>query len=126
MMQLAEYVAAALLMIGGAFGLTGSFGLLKLRHTMQRLHAPTKATTVGLGGVLLASMVASFVSARVFSWHEALITLFLLLTAPITANLIAKAQMHRHIPEADIPSAGGGRRWATYDDDTPPEKSPDL
>ena len=44
-------------MISGVFGLVGSYGLLKLRDPMQRLHAPTKATTVGVGAVLIASVL---------------------------------------------------------------------
>jgi multicomponent K+:H+ antiporter subunit G len=117
MTDLAEYTAATLLVVAGVFGLTGSFGLLKLRDTMQRLHAPTKATTVGVGAALIASMVvAIFIEGRL-SWHELLITLFLLLTAPITANFLAKAHMHRHVPEPDLPQTGVSREWATYEDD---------
>jgi multicomponent K+:H+ antiporter subunit G len=117
MTAIAEYVAAAMLVISGLFGLIGSFGLLKLRDTMQRLHAPTKATTVGVGAALVASMIAATFIHGSFSWHELLITLFLLLTAPITANFIAKAQMHRHVPEPDLPGTGVNRQWATYEDD---------
>jgi multicomponent K+:H+ antiporter subunit G len=117
MTVIAEYVAAGLLVVSGLFGLIGSFGLLKLRDTMQRLHAPTKATTVGVGAALIASMIAATFIDGSFSWHELLITLFLLLTAPITANFIAKAQMHRHIAEPDIPATGVNRQWATYEDD---------
>ncbi len=52
---MADYLIAALLVIGGLFGLIGSFGLLKLNDPMKRLHAPTKATTIGVGTALIAS-----------------------------------------------------------------------
>jgi multicomponent K+:H+ antiporter subunit G len=120
-----EYLAAAVLIIAGIFGLTGSYGLLKLHNTMQRMHAPTKATTVGVGGALLASFIVSVVLRGVFTWHEILITLFLLLTAPITANMLAKAQMHRHIAEGDLPPTGRGNTWATYTDDDRAPENPD-
>ena len=110
-----EYVIAALLVIGGVFALVGSFGLLKLRDTMQRLHAPTKASTVGVGSVLIASMLYFHLIAGKTSWHELLITLFVFLTAPITANFIAKAQMHSAVPRQDLPDTGVGTDWATYD-----------
>ena len=110
-----EYVIAALLVIGGIFAVVGSYGLLKLRDTMQRLHAPTKATTVGVGSALIASMLYFHLIHGQTSWHELMITLFLFLTAPITANFIAKAHMHRAIPEADMPPTGVGTDWATYD-----------
>ena len=48
--MLVEIVVCVFLVIGALFGLVGSFGLLKLQDTMQRLHAPTKATTLGIGG----------------------------------------------------------------------------
>ncbi len=110
-----EYLIAALLVIGGVFGVVGSYGLLKLRDTMQRLHAPTKASTVGVGSALIASMLYLPLVAGQTSWHELLITIFIFLTAPITANFIAKAQMHSAIPEADLPPTGVGTDWATYD-----------
>ncbi|MFT4149390.1 MAG: Na+/H+ antiporter subunit G [Paracoccaceae bacterium] len=110
-MILADILITALLVVGGLFGLLGSYGLLRLRDTMQRLHAPTKATTVGLGATLIASMLNAAVMGR-FSWQELIVTLFLLLTAPITANFIAKAQIHLARP--DLPPSGQ-RPWATLD-----------
>lgn len=120
MTMIAEYLIAALLVLSGVFGLVGSYGLLKLRDTMQRLHAPTKASTVGLGGILVASMATFLLVEGKLSWHELLVTLFLLLTAPITANFLAKAQMHRAIRKQDLPPTGTGRDWATYEADSAP------
>ena len=45
-----DILIAAFLVIGGFFGLVGSYGLIKLPNPMTRLHAPTKATTLGVGG----------------------------------------------------------------------------
>ena len=115
MEQIAEILISALLVVGGIFAVVGSYGLLKLRDTMQRLHAPTKASTVGVGSALIASMAYFLVFEGKISWHELLITLFLFLTAPITANFIAKAQMHRALREEDMPKTGVGSDWATFD-----------
>jgi len=112
--MIADILISVLLVIGGVFGLVGSYGLVKLPDLMTRLHAPTKASTLGVGGVLLASMGYALVNGG-GSWHELLITLFLFLTAPITANFIAKAWMARHVTEADLPPTGGERTWATLD-----------
>ena len=46
---------SAMLVGGGIFALVGSYGLLRLPRPMQRLHAPTKATTIGVGAALLVS-----------------------------------------------------------------------
>lgn len=93
-MRLALEIAfVALLMTGAFFSLVGSIGLLRLSDFMRRLHAPTKATTLGVGGVLIASILHHGWLGAGFSLRELLITLFLFLTAPISAMLLAKAAM---------------------------------
>ena len=54
--MITEIIITALLLIAGTFALVGSYGLVKLPDLMTRLHAPTKASTLGVGGVLIASM----------------------------------------------------------------------
>lgn len=98
-----DYAIAALLLMAGFFGLVGSVGLLKLPDHMTRLHAPTKATTLGVGGVLIASMLYFFGVEGTLSFHELMITLFLFLAAPITAFFIARVQLRNHVPEQDLP-----------------------
>ena len=115
----AELLVSAFLVISGIFGLVGSFGLIKLRDTLQRLHGPTKATTLGVGGVLIASMIFFFVKTGQVHIHELLITLFLFLTAPITANFIAKTYMSRNTHREDLPETGRDYGWSIYDD--PPQ-----
>ncbi|HEX9857346.1 MAG TPA: Na+/H+ antiporter subunit G [Paracoccaceae bacterium] len=117
---IAEILISALLVAAGIFGLVGSFGLLKLPDTMTRLHAPTKSTTLGVGGVLIASMLYFWVFEGRLSWHELLITLFLFLSAPLTANFIAKAHLHRDKTLADLPPSNTERDWATFDTSNEP------
>ena len=112
-----ETLIAVFLVISGIFGLVGSYGLIKLNNPMSRLHAPTKATTLGVGGVLIASILHSLMSEGHLSLHELLITLFLFLTAPITANFIAKAHIHRHETPETLPPAGEDQGWATLTTD---------
>lgn len=115
----AEFLISIALVVSGIFGFVGSYGLLKLKHTLQRLHAPTKATTLGVGGVLIASMIFFFAKTGHISVHELLITLFLLMTAPITANFIAKTYMARNLRREDLPESTGEFGWSVYDD--PPD-----
>ncbi|MGJ8582774.1 MAG: Na+/H+ antiporter subunit G [Marinosulfonomonas sp.] len=121
MEQIYEILIVFFLVVSGVFGLVGSFGLVKLADPMSRLHAPTKATTLGVGGVLIASMLHSVLIEGRLSLHELLITLFLLLTAPITAHFIAKAHIHRHVKSEDLPKPAGDRDWASLDHE-PKEK----
>ena len=111
-----ELLISACLVIAGIFGLVGSFGLIKLTDRMARLHAPTKATTLGVGGVLIASMLFFYFIVGEFSFHEMMVTLFLFLTAPITAHYISKAHIHRHLEPKDLPETGTARGWASFED----------
>lgn len=92
-----QWIVAALLVTGGLFALVGAIGMLRFRDFYMRLHAPTKATTLGVGGVLLASLAVSWWRGE-FGVPELLITLFLFVTAPVSANLLAKAAMHLKVP----------------------------
>jgi multicomponent K+:H+ antiporter subunit G len=109
-----DILIAALLVIGGIFGLIGSFGLLKLRVPMQRLHAPTKATTIGVGTALFASVLDLWVFQATLSWQELLVMAFLFLTAPITALFLAKAHLHLTVPRDALPPTGTAQPWATH------------
>lgn len=98
-----QVLIALLLVIGGAFSLIGAIGFVRFRDFFMRLHAPTKASTLGVGGLLLASML----------WHwglgeaalrELLITLFMFITAPVSANLLAQAALHLRVrSQAKVP-----------------------
>lgn len=131
MQQFLDILVAALIVLGGAFALIGSWGLARLPNLMARLHGPTKATTLGVGGCLIASMLYFPTHGMEFSVHELLVTLFLFITAPIAANMVAKAYLHERkiaamaadapdpqlppayrmpLPEAASPDTG----WATF------------
>jgi len=110
----ADILISALLALAGLFGLIGSFGLLKLSDPMARLHAPTKATTLGVGGVLIASMILTSAAEGRLSFHELLITLFLFATAPVTAHVLAKMHIHRTLDRASLPPTGTASPWATF------------
>ena len=89
-----EILLALLIIIGAIFTLVGSFGLFKLPDFFMRLHGPTKATTLGVGAILIASALYFSFEKDTLSLHELLITLFLFITAPVSAHLMAKAAMH--------------------------------
>ncbi len=91
-----ELLAAFLLVVSGVFALVGAIGLLRFPDFFMRLHAPTKATTLGVGGVLLASMLLGFARGEP-AVHELLITLFLFVPAPVAANLMAMAALHLQV-----------------------------
>jgi multicomponent K+:H+ antiporter subunit G len=107
-----DILITLLLIIGAVFGLIGSFGLWKLRQPMQRLHAPTKASTVGVGAVLLASALHKGAQGQP-SWEELLVLIFLFITAPVSALFLAKVHLHKDHAPQDLPQPEGAE-WATY------------
>jgi len=98
---MAEGIVSAFLIVGGAFALLGSLGLAKLPDFYTRLHAPTKATTLGVGGLLIASLVYFSTRGQGLHLAELLITLFLVITAPVSAHLLGRAARHRGVPAID-------------------------
>lgn len=96
---MSEWILAFLLLLGAFFTLIGSIGLLKLPDFYMRLHGPTKASTLGVGAILTASSIHFSLSADGVSLHEILITLFLFITAPVSAHLMAKAAIHIKIKQ---------------------------
>jgi multicomponent K+:H+ antiporter subunit G len=88
-----DLLLTVLIAIGAVFALIGSWGLVKLSDFLKRLHGPTKATTLGVGCALIASALYFSLRAGTPSLHEFLITLFLFLTAPVSAHLLIKAAL---------------------------------
>lgn len=101
-----EWLVIALIAGGAGFALVGSLGLLRLSDFMKRLHGPTKASTLGVGGVLLAAMLHRWVSADEIAVRELLITLFVFLSAPISAHMLAKSALARDPSLRPPPPAG--------------------
>lgn len=101
---LVEAAIAFLLVVGGSFSLIGAIGLVRFRDFYMRLHAPTKASTLGIGGILLASMLWHW-GLGAWALRELLVTLFLFVTAPISANLLAQAALHLRVPTRAQPPA---------------------
>lgn len=100
-----EWLISLLLLVGAFFVLTGSIGLARFPDFFTRLHGPTKATTLGMGGILLASLLYFTGERGELSLHELLVSVFLFMTAPVTAQLLARAALHRRVLSlAPLPS----------------------
>lgn len=92
--------AGLLLIAGGLLVVIGSLGLLRMPDFYSRMHPPTMGTTLGTGCVLIASMLVSSALLRRPVIHELLITLFVVLTSPVTATLLMRAAVTRTRPRA--------------------------
>ena len=92
-----DYLVAFFLLLGALLVLVGSIGLMRMPDFYMRLHTPTKATTVGMGSLLLASGLWFTVQQQAVSVHEILITLLLFITAPVTAHMLAKSALQKRV-----------------------------
>jgi multicomponent K+:H+ antiporter subunit G len=91
----AAVLTAILLMIGGVLAAIGAWGLLRLPEFFMRMHPPAMGSTLGAGCVLLASMLVSSTGQGRPVLHALLITVLIVMTAPMTAMLLARAAVLR-------------------------------
>lgn len=105
-MLVMEILISIFLIIGSFFVLVGGIGMVRLPDLFMRLHAPTKASTLGLGSFLIAGMIYAAFHGR-FGFPEILLTLFAFVTAPVSANLLAQAAIHLNLRSrsGDVPEA---------------------
>ena len=100
MSPLTEALLSFLVLAGAAFTFIGSLSLVRFKDFYTRLHGPTKASTLGVGCLLVASSIFFSVRGEGLSLHEVLVTLFLFITTPISAHLLAKAALHQGLPSS--------------------------
>jgi len=93
--MLSAIIAATLLVVGSLFCLVAAVGMLRLPDTLIRMHAATKAGTLGTGFILAAEAVAADDLGTTIK--AVAVIVFLLLTAPVAAHLIGRAAYHRGI-----------------------------
>ena len=93
--MLSAIITATLLIVGSLFCLVAAVGMLRLPDTLIRMHAATKAGTLGTGFILAAEAVAAEELGTTI--RAVAVIVFLLLTAPVAAHLIGRAAYRRGI-----------------------------
>ncbi len=113
----AALAVALLLLLGAGLALTGSIGLLRLRSFYERVHAPTLGTTLGIGCILLASMLFFSVLRSRLVLHEVLIGVAVVVTTPVTLMLLSRAALYRDRVEGNeaVPPPPCSRRGGSSD-----------
>jgi len=84
-----QMLTSTLLIAGGVFAAIAGIGLLRFPDVLMRMHASTKAGTLGVG--LSVVSVAIYFADDLVTTKAVLIVLFILLTAPVAAHLIGRA-----------------------------------
>jgi len=93
----AALIVSLLLIVGASIVLIGALGLMRLRTFYQRIHGPAITVSLGAGSLLLASMLYFTVARSRPVVHEIIITLFVLLTAPVVSMMIMRAAVYRDL-----------------------------
>ena len=103
--DLFKLLLSGLLLFGTFFIVIGAFGLVKPQDFFRRLHAPTKASTLGVSCILVVSVGYHLVLGEDPQPRELLITVFLFITAPVSAHLMAKAALSLMLDKRPLPPA---------------------
>jgi multicomponent K+:H+ antiporter subunit G len=91
----AALIVAFLVLLGAGLTLVGTIGLVRFKSFYERVHAPTLGTTGGAGSMLIASILCFSVLQSRPVLHEVLITVFVIVTTPVTLMLLARAAIYR-------------------------------
>lgn len=92
-----DWIAAFFLMSGSLFMLVAAIGVVKLSDVYMRMHAITKAASLG---AILMLVAVSLIYTQWIVWVEALmVVIFVILTAPIASHMIAKAAHKTKMPK---------------------------
>ena len=91
-----ETLISFFLIAGGIFAAIAGIGLLRFPDVLMRMHASTKAGTLGVGLSIVS--VALFFADDLVTTKAILIILFILLTAPVAAHLIGRAAYRTKTP----------------------------
>lgn len=87
----AVYGGCVVLLIGAVFSLVAAIGVLRLPDLLSRIHAASKAGLVGGGLILLAVPLVTLNGS--VALRAVLGVIFLVLTTPVSAHLLARASL---------------------------------
>ncbi len=90
-----DLLVAITLWAGAAFTFLGALGMLRMPDVYMRLQASTKAGTLGVSCVMLAAAI-HFADLHV-AVRALLVIVFLFLTAPVAAHIIARAAHYTRV-----------------------------
>jgi multicomponent Na+:H+ antiporter subunit G len=93
---MSEIVTGLLWIVGSAFAFLAALGVVRMPDVFTRMQASTKASTLGLGCLLLGSALQLADLASIIRLVS--IGAFIFLTTPVSAHVIARASYKAHVP----------------------------
>lgn len=116
-----ELLASLVSFLGAFLYLSSAVGLLRLPDFYCRLHAPTKAATLGVMLIALGSVLIHVERDLVLWTEDTLIILFVMLTTPVSSQVLARAAIARGVEQMDatqgesLPPLRGGVEGLAHD-----------
>ncbi|MCJ8502658.1 monovalent cation/H(+) antiporter subunit G [Desulfatitalea alkaliphila] len=96
---MSEYIAGILIWVGSGFCFVAALGIVRLPDTLTRMHAATKAGTLGAGLLIIGGAV--FFQELLVTLRALTIIALVVLTAPVAAHLIGRASYESGVPLSD-------------------------
>ncbi|NHA15478.1 monovalent cation/H(+) antiporter subunit G [Thioalkalivibrio sp. XN279] len=97
-----------LILVGGAFGIIGGIGLLRLPDFFSRIHAASVTESMCAPCIIAGLMLQS--GLTLVTVKLAFLIVFLFLTSPTASHALAKAALHGGLhPGEEHPSARRGQ-----------------
>jgi multicomponent Na+:H+ antiporter subunit G len=92
----AEIIAFGFMLVGAIFTFIAALGVVRLPDLFMRMHANTKSATLGVGFIMVGAAV--YFSDVTVTTRALAVILFLMITAPISSHLLARAAYFSGIP----------------------------
>jgi multicomponent Na+:H+ antiporter subunit G len=93
---MAESISLLLLLLGALFMLLAAIGMVRMPDVLTRMHSSTKSSTLGVGLIMLG--VAQFFGDFAIGVRALAIVIFLFITTPVSAHMIARAAYLSGVP----------------------------
>ncbi len=84
--------------MGAFLSLLGSVGLIRFPDVYGRTHAATKSATLGVISIMIATFLFFLLVEGIFVGKVLLAILFVFLTAPVAALMVARAAYRTGVP----------------------------
>jgi multicomponent Na+:H+ antiporter subunit G len=92
-METVKLVGAIITLIGSVFIFLGGLGLVRMPDLFNRIQTGTKASTLGT----MLSLIGLAIINEGWFWKLLVIIVFVVITNPVSSNVIARAAHHRGI-----------------------------
>ena len=87
--MIGDWIVAGLILVGAVFSALAAIGILRMPDLYMRIQAATKSSTLGVSCIVLAAAVHFDETAA--TTKAVLVVAFLFVTAPVAAQMIARA-----------------------------------